>query len=88
MTIAKAVARAWSDPDYKTRLMNDTKAALAEVGVEIPDGVSIKVVENDADTQYMVLPRPPSDAGELPTEELEAVAGGMCNYSIPASGWG
>lgn len=83
MTVAKAVARAWTDPAFKAKLMSDANAALSEAGVDVPAGVSIKVVENTADTQYMVLPQPPSDASQLQSEELETVAGGMCNYTIP-----
>ncbi|MDH3673737.1 MAG: nitrile hydratase subunit alpha, partial [Gammaproteobacteria bacterium] len=33
MNGAKAVARAWVDPDFKARLLEDSKGAFAELGV-------------------------------------------------------
>lgn len=76
MTIAKAIARAWSDVDYKSRLLNEPHAALAEVGVEVPAGTTVKVEQNTADTQHLVLPVAPSNAGEISAEELEEIAAG------------
>lgn len=76
MTIAKAIARAWTDERYKARLLSDPHAVLAEGGVEIPAGVTIRVLENTADTHHVVLPVAPGNAGELPPDELERVAGG------------
>ena len=76
MTIAKAIARAWTDAAYKTKLVGDPNAALSEAGVEVPVGTTVKVVENTADTQHVVLPVAPAKASELSTEELEKVAGG------------
>ena len=76
MTIAKATARAWTDAAYKSKLTNDPHAALAEVGVEVPAGTTVKVVENTADTQHLVLPMTPAEAGEISMDELESMAGG------------
>jgi hypothetical protein len=74
---AKAIARAWNDADFKAKLLSNPRAALAEAGVEVPAGVSIKVVENTSDTVHVVLPVALGNAGELSTEELEKVAGGV-----------
>ena len=76
MTIAKVISRAWSDADYKAKLLSDPHAALADLGGEVSAGTTIKVVENTADTRYLVLPIAPDSAGELSAEELEKVAGG------------
>ena len=43
MSIALAIARAWSDPEYKAKLMYDPYSALADVGVTFPDGTYIHV---------------------------------------------
>ncbi len=77
MTIEKAIARAWTDTDYKAKLLSDPHAALAEHGIEAPAGTTIKVIENTADTQHFVLPAAPADAGSLSIEELEKIAGGV-----------
>ena len=42
---ARAVARAWVDPDYKARLLADGSAACAELGIDIAP-VRLVVVEN------------------------------------------
>jgi len=42
---AKVVARAWSDPDFKARLLNDGTAACAEMGYEV-GAMKLIVVEN------------------------------------------
>ena len=74
MTIAKAIARAWTDPDYKAKLLNDPHAALADVGVAIPTGTTIKFIENTADTRHIALPISPTETGEVSMEELEKIA--------------
>ena len=33
---ARVVARAWTDPAFKRRLLSDGKAAVAELGIELP----------------------------------------------------
>jgi nitrile hydratase len=43
---AKVVARAWCDPDYKKRLLQDGTAAIAELGFGGVQGEHMQVVEN------------------------------------------
>ena len=43
---AKVVARAWSDPDYKKRLLKDGTAAIGELGFGGIQGEHMVVVEN------------------------------------------
>ncbi|MBO0849694.1 MAG: nitrile hydratase subunit alpha, partial [Pseudonocardia sp.] len=45
---AKVVARAWTDPDYKRRLLANGTAAIAEMGFAGPQSEHIVVVENTA----------------------------------------
>jgi len=76
MTISNAIARAWTDADYKAKLMNDPRAALAEAGVEVPSGMTVKVLENTAEIEHLVLPVMPAEVGEMSAHELEEIAGG------------
>jgi nitrile hydratase len=46
MNGAKVVARAWTDPDYRQRLLGDGTAAIAELGFGGPEGGYLIVVEN------------------------------------------
>ncbi len=52
---ARVVARAWSDPAYKARLMDDATAAIAELGYGGRQGEHMVVVENTAAVHNMVV---------------------------------
>jgi nitrile hydratase len=52
---ARVVARAWSDPDYKRRLLIDADAALAELGYGGLQGEHMVVVENTAEVHNLVV---------------------------------
>ena len=43
---AQVVARAWNDPDYKSRLLKDASAAIAEMGYSGAQGEEIVALEN------------------------------------------
>jgi nitrile hydratase subunit alpha len=52
---AKVVARAWTDPQYRQRLLEDGTAAIKELGFSGPQGEHIVVVENTATTHNVVV---------------------------------
>ena len=52
---AKVVARAWTDPAYKKRLLADGSAAIAELGFGGPQGDYIVVLENTARVHNVVV---------------------------------
>ena len=52
---AKAVARAWVDPDFKARLLTDTKAALAELDIDIGSLNTVVVLENTDKVHNVVV---------------------------------
>jgi nitrile hydratase len=56
---AKIVARAWVDPDYKTRLVADTPTAIAEldlpVGMAGAEGEHMAAVANDEDVHNLII---------------------------------
>ncbi len=52
---AAVVARAWSDPEYKARLLADGSAAIAELGLTGRQGEHMVVVENTPDIHNMVV---------------------------------
>ena len=51
---ARAVARAWTDPGFKARLLTDGTAALAELGISGPEG-NVEVVENTTGVHNVVV---------------------------------
>ncbi|MEC8147282.1 MAG: nitrile hydratase subunit alpha [Pseudomonadota bacterium] len=52
---AKVVAKAWTDEAYKTRLMADATAAIAELGYSGLQGEHMVVVENTPDVHNVVV---------------------------------
>jgi len=52
---AKIVARAWSDPDFKTRLLENGTEAIVDMGYEGRQGEHMRVVENTATTHNLVV---------------------------------
>lgn len=81
---AKIIAKAWKDENFKKNLMEKPHQAIAQIGVNVPEKIQIKVVEESAKVLYLVLPvNPETLTGELTDENLESVAGGWCkNFSI------
>jgi len=56
MVGAQVVAEAWTDPDYKERLLDDGIGAVAELGVGLEEEVmELRVVENDPETHNVVV---------------------------------
>jgi nitrile hydratase subunit alpha len=49
---ARVVARAWTDPEYKKRLLEDANGAIAELGY---GGTNLTVVENTAQVHNLVV---------------------------------
>ncbi|MBN9099925.1 MULTISPECIES: nitrile hydratase subunit alpha [unclassified Pseudonocardia] len=52
---AKVVAKAWTDPDYRERLLAEGTAAIKELGFSGPQGEHIVVVENTATTHNVTV---------------------------------
>jgi nitrile hydratase len=52
-----AVARAWLDPAFKERLLDDANAALAEIGVDLShwSPVKLRVVENTPQIHNVIV---------------------------------
>jgi nitrile hydratase len=52
---AKVVARAWTEPDFKERLLADGTSACAEMGVSGLQGEAMVVVENTDDVHNVIV---------------------------------
>jgi hypothetical protein len=72
----RLIARASSDEEFRRRLLDEPKAAISdELGVEIPDELTIRVIEEEAGEVVLALP-PAASPEALRDEELASVAGG------------
>ena len=52
---AKVVARAWTDPDFRARLLEDATSACAEMGYAGPQGEYIVALENTPDRHNVIV---------------------------------
>ena len=81
----RLIERSLQDDVFKQRLLADPRAAVEEeLGTRLLEGVEVRVVEESADTIYLVLPSTPMkgrEGEELSKQELNSVAGGYSFYS-------
>jgi len=53
---ARAVARAWSDPEYKARLLKNGKSAIEEIGLSLPiQQRHLVVLENTPEVHNVIV---------------------------------
>ena len=52
---AKVVARAWTDPAFKRRLLKDTRGALAEFDIDIGSLADFRTVENTGEVHNVIV---------------------------------
>ncbi len=50
----------YKSPPYRARAVSEPRAVLGEFGVELGDGVEIRVWDSSAEVRYLVLPMRPS----------------------------
>ena len=52
---AKVVAKAWTDPAFREKLLADTRSALKDAGVDIGSLAEFRVIENTTETHNVVV---------------------------------
>ncbi|UKO95906.1 NHLP leader peptide family RiPP precursor [Nostoc sp. UHCC 0870] len=76
----RMIAKAIEHHAYKQRLLSNAKAVLEEeLGAELPEDVSVEVLQQSSKQLYLVLPIDIDEIvrdGILSHEELETIAGG------------
>ena len=80
------IARALKDPQFRAQLISNPREALASMGIQLPADVQVRVIEQEPNVLYLVLPERAEiieAAGELSEAELAEVAGGdICSMAI------
>ena len=81
---AKIIAQAWVDEEFKKRLIEDPEAVLKENGIEIPEGMTVKVVEKKENEIQIPLPAKPSQTGSVEElqERVQAMCAGCCQTCL------
>ncbi len=74
---AKIIAQAWSDEEFKKKLFADPRAVLKECGVDVPEGLNIKLVENKENELTIPFPAKPSELSGEPMPLEERVQAGV-----------
>ena len=65
---------AWyKSPEYRSRVVSEPRAVLAEFGTALPDDTEIRVVDSTADMRYMVLPLQPPGTERMDEAALAAL---------------
>jgi nitrile hydratase len=63
----------YKDPSYRSRIVREPRAVLAEFGLEVGEDVAIRVVDSSSEVRYMVLPMRPAGTDGLSEEDLAAL---------------
>ncbi|MYC83365.1 MAG: NHLP leader peptide family natural product precursor [Acidobacteria bacterium] len=73
--LQQIVEKSALDADFRQQLLSDPKTTISEeLGIAIPDSMTIKVHESDMQTVHLALPPDPN----ITEEQLEAVSAGLC----------
>ncbi len=77
-TETQLIDKAGTDSAFRRRLLADPRAAIAEMlGMPLPPGMEITVLEEQPGQHYLVLPPAPPNLDALPLDELDmALVGG------------
>lgn len=73
------IEKAMKDENFRKQLMENPKSAFElETGIPLPSSLTIKVMQEDQNNLYLVLPSMQAESveSELTEAELESVAGG------------
>ena len=61
----------YKSTEYRSRMVAQPRAVLAEMGLELADDVRVRVWDSSAEARYMVVPERPAGTEGLGPEELE-----------------
>ena len=78
----------YKSPAYRARMVREPRTLLAEMGLELPDEVEIRVWDSSAEIRYLVLPEPPPGTESLDEEALAELVtrDAMIGVARPKSG--
>ena len=68
--------------NYRSRMVREPRAVLAEFGLQIPEKMQIRVHDSTADMRYIVLPRRPAGTEGWSEERLAAFVNRDCMIGV------
>jgi nitrile hydratase len=63
----------YKSPAYRSRIVIDPRGVLAELGLDLPDDIEVRVWDSSAEIRYLVIPERPTGSGHLSESELAAL---------------
>jgi nitrile hydratase len=73
--------------NYRSRVVREPRAVLREFGLDLPDGVTVRVHDSNADMRYLVLPMRPAGTEALGEQQLAALVtrDSMIGVTLPVA---
>jgi nitrile hydratase len=68
--------------EYRSRVVREPRAVLAEFGTQLPDNVELRVHDSTADMRYLVLPMRPAGTEKLGENELADLVTRDCMIGV------
>jgi nitrile hydratase alpha subunit len=74
--------------NYRSRMVVEPRAVLKEFGTELPDSVTLRTHDSNADMRYLVLPERPAGTAGWSQEQLAAIVTRDCmvGVAVPKAG--
>lgn len=68
--------------NYRSRVVVEPRAVLKEFGTELPDSVTLRTHDSNADMRYLVLPERPAGTEAWSQEQLAAIVTRDCMVGV------
>ena len=65
--------RWYKSEQYRSRMVYEPRAVLAEFGLELPESTTVRVWDSTAETRYLVVPQRPAGSAAMSREQLAAL---------------
>jgi nitrile hydratase len=72
----------YKSPPYRSRIVREPRAVLAEFGLELPEQTDIRVWDSSAEVRYIVLPRRPQGSDGMDEEQLAGLVSRDCMIGV------
>lgn len=78
----------YKSPPYRAKAVIDPRGTLADFGVTLPEGQSIRVWDSTAETRFIVIPMRPEGTEGWSEDELAAIVSrdSMIGVGLPSAG--
>ena len=70
------IIKAWKNPAFKKKLLQNPKAVFKEEGISLPETVQVRVYEDSPTLINFVLPPTPQHIDEIEEDEIKKIAAG------------